>query len=179
MTKEHKQSIVAIRCIKRVGIMFHSHSNPFQEIMCIHVLERKKIIKYLQSKAMSKISWYYGLVERKMFVFIYVTDLIRNSFNRQLLNQSRSERGQLFRAFKTSGKIFFKQSQIHQQNRCFPLWQQNTTFLYVFHMVQIHFRNKIPPLKGSWEQSALLDSANKSLAKASQVFESQNFTIIF
>lgn len=57
---------------------------------------------------MSKISWYYGLVERKMFVFIYVTDLIRNSFNRQLLSQSRSERGQLFRAFKTSGKIFFK-----------------------------------------------------------------------
>lgn len=46
-------------------------------------------------------------------------------------------------------------------------------------MVQIHFRNKILPLKGLWNHSALLDSANKSMAKVIEVFESQYFIIVF
>lgn len=56
---------------------------------------------------MSKIFWYNGLLKRNIFVFVYVTDLHVFLAN-QFLSQSRSERLQLFRAFKTSGKLFWQ-----------------------------------------------------------------------
>lgn len=118
-----------------------------------------------------------ALVKINIAVFIYVTALCTLLVKR-IFEPGQIRKNAVVQSFKKNLESYSgKQSQIHQQNRCFPVWWENTSLLYVLHMIQISQMTTTSSRTLGPQYSCGLRQYKHGQALLVQ--ESQNFIIVF